>query len=50
MIRSGKFCEKCKKNMANNLSNAIDKPKKATVAEQPKKATSSENKMRFIGR
>jgi flagellar operon protein (TIGR03826 family) len=49
MIRSGKYCEKCKKSMANNLSSAIDKPKPAAPVEDTKKAT-HDNKMRFIGR
>jgi methionyl-tRNA synthetase len=49
MIRSGKYCEKCKKEMANDLSSAIDKPKPAPVVEDTKK-TSKDNKMRFIGR
>jgi hypothetical protein len=49
MIRSGKYCEKCKKDMANNLSSAIDRPKQATLVEEPRK-TSHDNKMRFIGR
>jgi hypothetical protein len=49
MIRSGKYCEKCKKSMANNLSNAIEKPKPAAPVEDTKKTT-HDNKMRFIGR
>jgi flagellar operon protein (TIGR03826 family) len=49
MIRSGKYCEKCKKNMANNLSSAIDKPRQAALVEEPKR-TSHDNKMRFLGR
>lgn len=48
MIRSGKYCEKCKREMANNLSNAIEKPKK--IIEQPKKVQPSGNKMRFLDR
>ncbi|MDE7207267.1 MAG: flagellar protein [Lachnospiraceae bacterium] len=47
-IRSGKYCEKCKRDMANNLSSAIEKPKR--VIEQPKKAQSTGNKMRFLDR
>jgi flagellar operon protein (TIGR03826 family) len=49
MIRSGKYCEKCKKSMANNLSNAIEKPKPAAPVEDTRKTT-HDNKMRFIGR
>lgn len=48
MIRSGKYCEKCKRDMANNLSSAIEKPKK--VIEPPKKTQPSGNKMRFLDR
>ena len=48
MIRSGKYCEKCKKNMANNLSSAI--PKKERVIEAPKKPQNTGNKMRFLDR
>lgn len=48
MIRSGKYCEKCKRDMANNLSSAIEKPKK--VIEQPKKSQPTGNKMRFLDR
>jgi hypothetical protein len=49
MIQSGKYCAKCKKEMANNLSSAIDRPKKAALVEEPQKTT-HDNKMRFIGR
>jgi flagellar operon protein (TIGR03826 family) len=48
MIRSGKYCDKCKRDMTNNLSSAISKPKEQPV-EQPKK-TDRDNKMRFLGR
>lgn len=48
MIRSGKYCEKCKREMTNNLSSAIEKPKK--VIEPPKKTQSTGNKMRFLDR
>lgn len=48
MIRSGKYCEKCKREMTNNLSSAIEKPK-ATYVE-PKKPQSTGNKMRFLDR
>lgn len=49
MIRSGKYCEKCKKSMANNLSSAI--PKKERVIEPPKKTMQNTgNKMRFLDR
>lgn len=48
MIRSGKYCEKCKREMANNLQSVIEKPKK--VVEAPKKPQPSGNKMRFLDR
>lgn len=46
MIRSGKYCERCKQNMAKNLSSVIEKPKK--VIEQPKKPVDHTSKMRFL--
>lgn len=49
MIRSGKYCEKCKREMTNNLSSVMEKPKKAVLAE-PKKPQSTGNKMRFLDR
>jgi flagellar operon protein (TIGR03826 family) len=49
MIRSGKYCDKCKRDMTNNLSSAISKPKEQPV-EQPKKTDTRDNKMRFLGR
>lgn len=48
MIRSGRFCEKCKNSMAKNLSNAIEKPK--PVAREQKKIQDTGNKMRFLDR
>ena len=49
MIRSGKYCEKCKREMANNLSSVIEKPKKPVVQDR-KKVQTTENKMRFLDR
>jgi flagellar operon protein (TIGR03826 family) len=49
MIRSGKYCEKCKRDMANNLSSVMEKPK-AVLVEEPKKVRTNENKMRFLDR
>ena len=46
MIRSGRFCAKCKTDMANGLNNAF-RPKKAQPAHpEPKKEDRS--KMRFL--
>lgn len=47
-IRSGKFCDKCKNDMAKGLSNAIDKPKATAPAPRPDK--SGANRMRFFDR
>ena len=43
-VRTGRFCEKCKNNMANNLTSAFKKPEKPKP--EPKKAPESD-KMRF---
>ncbi|GFI23131.1 hypothetical protein IMSAGC011_01916 [Lachnospiraceae bacterium] len=48
MIRSGKYCEKCKREITNNLSSAMEKPK--AVLTEPKKIQSNGNKMRFLDR
>ncbi|MDE7477094.1 MAG: flagellar protein [Lachnospiraceae bacterium] len=48
MIRSGKYCEKCKREMTNNLSSVMDKPK--VVLTEQKKPQSTGNKMRFLDR
>ncbi len=48
LIRSGKYCEKCKREMTNNLSSVMDKPKAVLV--EPKKPQSTGNKMRFLDR
>ena len=47
-IRSGKYCEKCKREMTNNLSSVMEKPK--AVLAEPKKPQSTGNKMRFLDR
>lgn len=46
MIRSGRFCDKCKNEMANGFKTAIGKDKKP--APEPQKKTSEGNKMRFL--
>lgn len=48
MIRTGRFCEKCKGEMATRLENAIPQPKKAApkVSKDPK----DNPKMRFLDR
>lgn len=46
MIRSGRFCEKCKAGMVNELDKAIAKPK---MPKPEKKTDTRENpKMRFL--
>ncbi len=47
MIRSGRFCEKCKVGMATELGKAIERPKQ--VKKESKKTDTRENpKMRFL--
>lgn len=48
MIRSGKYCEKCKREMTNSLSSVMEKPKAVLV--EPKKPQSTGNKMRYLDR
>ena len=48
MIRSGKYCDKCKREMTNNLSSVMEKPKAVLV--EPKKPQSTGNKMRYLDR
>ncbi|MCM1189469.1 MAG: flagellar protein [bacterium] len=45
-IRSGRFCEKCKNNMAKNLNSAISAGKPAPKPERPKEEGGA--KMRFL--
>ncbi len=45
MIKTGKYCEACKNNMASALSKSIEKPK---APEPPKEKPKKENKMRFL--
>ena len=44
-IKTGKYCESCKNNMASALSKSIEKPK---APEPPKEKPKKENKMRFL--
>ena len=48
MIKTGRFCEKCKKDMAMDLSNAIRKP--AAPRPEPKNKDRENPKMRFLDR
>ena len=41
-IRTGRFCEKCKNNMANALAESIHKP------EPPQETERDKNRMRFL--
>lgn len=45
-IRSGRYCDKCKNNLANGLQRAIT-PQRAAQPEPTKPATGKENRMRF---
>lgn len=46
-INSGRFCEKCKNSMANQLNESIRKPE--APKPQPKKDVKDNPKMRFLG-
>ncbi len=46
MIRSGRYCKKCKEKLSNNLNSAYQKPQ--LQPEQPKKDTNSSARMRFL--
>ena len=46
-INSGRFCVKCKNNMADQLSESIRKPE--APKPEPKKDTKENPKMRFLG-
>ena len=47
-IRSGRLCENCKNQMANELGNMYEKPKPKNTA--PLKSGHEENRMRFMGK
>ncbi len=44
IIHTGRFCDECKRNLANALRSAIDAPKSETLKSQ----TSIHNKMRYF--
>lgn len=44
-IYTGRFCDKCKAQMANSFAGAIAKPK---VQEPPKSERDNKNRMRFL--
>lgn len=44
-IRSGRFCDRCKAYIQNELHSAIDKPKPAAPVKKPE---ADKNKMRFL--
>lgn len=46
-IYSGRFCDKCKNNMVNQLNESIRKPE--APKPQPKKDMKDNPKMRFLG-
>lgn len=45
LIRTGRFCDECKSQVASNLMSAYDKP--AQAAREPEKRE-SKNRMRFL--
>lgn len=45
-IATGKYCPKCKTEMAHSLENAYEKPKMVLAQQAPQ---SSKGKMRFLG-
>ena len=47
-IRTGRFCEACKNNLAEMLGSALDKPKAKNDEKEKKKERGSANKMRFL--
>lgn len=47
MIKTGRFCQKCKKQLEDSLSNVYQTKKEPTV--QKKKTGSADGKMRFLG-
>lgn len=46
-ITTGKYCAKCKEQMAHKLENAYDKPKPVLAPQASQ--TSTKGKMRFLG-
>ena len=48
MIKSGRYCDKCKNELARGLMSATRKPQEDQPAETPKRG-GHDNKMRFLG-
>ncbi|WP_099469156.1 flagellar protein [Konateibacter massiliensis] len=48
MIRTGKYCAKCKATLANSMNQAIQKPK--AIMPEVKKAEKEKERMRFLDR
>lgn len=48
MIRSGRYCDKCKAEMTNSFKNAMGVNKPAAQAPKPQNTTSGNNRMRFL--
>jgi len=46
LIKSGRFCDDCKKNMASTIASGLDKPKSSPIEKQLSK--NDRNKMRFL--
>lgn len=47
MIKTGKYCKNCKTILANNMNDAIKKPKKE-IPIQEKKSAKEKERMRFL--
>ena len=47
MIRSGRFCEKCKQQMANGFNEAI-RPKRGQQVQKPDTQKGGHDRMRFL--
>lgn len=48
MIKSGRYCDKCKNELARGLMNAIDKPKHEDNGSLGSQKPHGNNKMRFL--
>ncbi len=48
MIKSGRFCESCKREMSNEFNHAIGRDKPKVVESKPLPKKSERDKMRFL--
>ena len=47
-VLTGRFCDKCKANLHNELSDAMKRPAAAPAKKESKGATSTKDRMRFL--